>query len=75
MTAEQKAFNATPAGQRAMCTDATSRSVVLILNRKVRSLGGEAWNDGMIETANPSTLNAIREDLLPIYNRLVAVAP
>lgn len=68
---QQRAFNATMAGQRAMCDDAASRSVVLLLNSKVRSLGGEAWNDSTIETANDSTLRAIREDLLPIYNRLV----
>ena len=72
MTDQQKAFNATPAGQRAMCMDALSRGVVMILNSKVRSLGGEAWDDNAIATANESTLRAIREDLLPIYNQLVA---
>ncbi len=55
-----------------MCTDATSRSVVLLLNRKVRSLGGAAWSDHTIETANESMLKSIREDLLPIYNQLVS---
>jgi len=73
-TSEQKAFNATPAGQRAMCTDATHRSVVLLLNRKVRTLGGDAWDDTMIETANDSMLASIRDDLLPIYNQRVSSA-
>lgn len=67
-----KAFNATPEGQHAMCADAASRSVVFLLNSKVRSLGGEAWDDTTIASANESTLKAIRDDLLPIYNRLVA---
>lgn len=72
LSTDQKTFNATAEGQRAMCTDAVSRSVVLLLNRKVRSLGGEAWDDKMIETASDQVLNSIREDLLPIYNKLVA---
>lgn len=67
----QKAFNATAAGQRAMCADATSRSVVSILNNKVRSLGGDAWADNTIETANDAMLRSIMDDLLPIYNSLV----
>ena len=58
-----------------MCDDATSRSVVLILNSKVRKLGGEAWADNAIATANPAMLTAIREDLMPIYNSLVAIKP
>ncbi len=70
-TQTEKEFNATPAGQRALCTAATSRAVVSMLNSKVRSLGGEAWSDEMIATANDSTLRAIRDDLLPIYNALV----
>lgn len=54
-----------------MCNDATSRAVVIILNRKVRSLGGAAWDDKMIESANDSTLRSISDDLITIYNALV----
>lgn len=71
ISSEQKAFNATAAGQRALCADALNRSTVMLINTKVRSLGGEAWDDKTIATANDSTLRAIRDDLLPIYNRLV----
>jgi hypothetical protein len=67
-----KVFNATPAGQRAMCNAATSRAVVSILNSKVRKLGGDAWADGMIATANDATLRSIMDDLIPIYNNLVS---
>jgi hypothetical protein len=70
-THEQRAYNATAAGQKAMALDALSRSTVFILNSKVRSLGGEAWADSMIASANESTLRAIMNDLLPIYNSLV----
>lgn len=56
-----------------MYIDATSRSVALMLNRKVRQLGGEsaAWADAMIETANDMTLHAIKNDLIDVYNSLV----
>lgn len=54
-----------------MCVDATSRSVVSILNSKVRSLGGDAWADNTIATANDAMLRSIMDDLLPIYNTLV----
>lgn len=68
----QKDFVSTAEGQRSLCYAAGSRAVVSMLNTKVRSLGGAAWDDAMIATATQSTLNAIREDLLPIYNALVA---
>lgn len=71
MSQQEKAFNSTAAGQRAMCVDATSRSVVSILNSKVRSLGGDAWADNTISTANDAMLRSIMDDLLPIYNTLV----
>jgi hypothetical protein len=73
MTNEQKSFNSTLAGQRALCEDASRRATVLLLNRKVRSLGGEgmAWCDKMIETANDSTLASIKNDLIDVYNSLV----
>lgn len=70
-TPEQRAFNATADGQKAMAADALNRSTVMLLNNKVRSLGGEAWADSMIASANESTLRAIMDDLLPIYNSLV----
>lgn len=67
----QKAFNATKEGQMAMCQSAMSVSTVLIINNKVRSLGGAFWQNEMIETANAPLLEAIKSDLIDEYNRLV----
>lgn len=71
LSADQKAFNSTADGQRAMAADALSRSTVALLNAKVRQLGGEAWADTAIRDASESALRMMRDDLLPIYNRLI----
>jgi len=54
-----------------MFYSASTRSTVSLLNKKVRELGGQAWDDKMIETMNEFNLNAIREDLISCYNELV----
>lgn len=67
----ERNFNSTAAGQMKMFYSAGTKSTVFLLNKKVRELGGQAWDDKMIETANEFNLNAIREDLIACYNELV----
>lgn len=67
-----KSFNATTAGQRAMCSDADSRATAFILARKIREMGGTGWDDSWIASANPTMLIAIKNDLIAEYNNLVS---
>ena len=72
MSAAERAL---PAGQKKMASEAASVATVSILNKKVREKSpSDAWHDTQIEdaTGNQSLLNSIRDDLLPIYNRLYA---
>lgn len=73
------AQRATAEGQKKMASEAASVATVLLLNEKVRQKSpSEAWDAKQIHaaTGNQSMLNSIRDDLLPIYNRLYAkVAP
>lgn len=67
----QKQFNATREGQIALCNDATSISVALMLNRKIRENGGQGWDPSFIESANPVLLVSIKNDLILEWNSLV----
>ena len=71
LTTEEKAFNATPEGQRKMCMAADSIGTALYINRVVKSKGGTGWDEKMIETANPIMLRAIKENLIEEFNGLV----
>lgn len=46
---------------------------VLMLNRKVKALGGQPWDERQITSANTSMLDAIKTDLITDYNRLLGV--
>lgn len=71
MNNEQKAFNATAAGQKQMANDGASIGTALYMNKVVKQKGGTGWPDNMIETANPIMLRAIKEDLITEFNALV----
>lgn len=66
-----KSFNATPEGQKQMFYASSAVATVLILNSKVKQLGGSAWEAKEIEQANDIFLAAIKKELLEEYNRLV----
>ena len=67
----QKEYNATANGQKDMANAAASIGVALMINSKIKQLGGTGWDAAMIASASPSTLAAIKEDLLAEYNSLV----
>jgi hypothetical protein len=67
----QKEYNATANGQKDMANAAASIGVALMMNSKIKQLGGTGWDAAMIANASPSTLAAIKEDLLAEYNNLV----
>ena len=64
-----KAFNATVAGQLAMCYDADRRANAFILAKWLRQRGLPAWDDAFIASCNETTLASIKEDMLAKYNR------
>jgi hypothetical protein len=66
----QKEFNATPAGQRALCDAGSRIGAALMLNRAIRDKGGIGWDPQMIETANEVLLIAIKENLREEWNAL-----
>jgi hypothetical protein len=66
----QKEFNATPAGQRALCDAGSSIGTALMLNRAIRTKGGIGWDTKMIETANEVLLIAIKENLRDEWNAI-----
>ena len=68
----QKEYNATANGQKDMANAAASIGVALMMNSKIKQLGGMGWDAAMIANANPTTLAAIKQDLLAEYNNLVA---
>lgn len=65
---EQRAFNATPAGQRAMCADADSRATAFNMAAFLRRKGIPTFDDSFMASANESTLAAIKAELLADYN-------
>lgn len=65
------AYNATAQGQKDMAYNADNVGLCLTLARKIRSLGGVTWDDAFIQSANPSTLLSIRDDMISDYNSLV----
>jgi hypothetical protein len=67
----QKEYNATANGQKDMANAAASIGVALMMNSKIKQLGGIGWDAAMIANANPTTLAAIKQDLLVEYNNLV----
>jgi hypothetical protein len=67
----QREYNATANGQKDMANAASSIGVALMMNSKIKQLGGTGWDADMIASASPSTLAAIKEDLLAEYNSLV----
>lgn len=69
MTTPQKAFNATPAGQRAMASDADSRANAFILAKWLRNRNLPAYDDAFIATCNQTTLASIKDEMLADYNR------
>lgn len=75
-TQQAKEYNATAAGQRAMCSQAISDSVVMLTNAKVRALGGAAWSDAelrsMLASASIAQRDAILADIISDYNKLVS---
>jgi hypothetical protein len=66
-----KEFNATRNGQLALAYNGLSVSVVMLLNEKVKQLGGNPWQSDFIQTANQTTLKSIQEDLILEYNALL----
>lgn len=77
-TQELKAFNATAAGQLAMCDKAQEVGLILMLNRKVASLGGTAWSESqlsqLLSHASHNLVTSVKEDLLNDYNALCALS-
>lgn len=67
----QREYNATANGQKDMAHSALSIGTALMMNSKIKQLGGTGWDAAMISSAGPSTLAAIKEDLLTEYNGLV----
>jgi hypothetical protein len=67
----QREYNATANGQKDMANAASSIGVALMMNSKIKQLGGIGWDAAMIANANPTTLAAIKQDLLAEYNNLV----
>jgi hypothetical protein len=70
-TRSAKEFNATVAGQTKMAMDGASIGLCLMLASKIRELGGIGWDRSFIESANPTLLLAIKNDLVTEYNGLV----
>ena len=68
---DQREYNATANGQKEMAHAAASIGTALMMNSKIKQLGGMGWDAAMISNASPSTLTAIKEDLLAEYNGLV----
>lgn len=64
----QRAFNATAAGQRAMCDDAGSRANAFQIARILRAKGIATYDDAFIASASGATLDTIKEELLNDYN-------
>jgi hypothetical protein len=71
MDAGKKQFNATAEGQQAMCAEAGTRSTAFMMAAFLRKRGIPTYDDGMIATANPSLLAAIKDELLADYNQAV----
>jgi predicted Zn-dependent protease len=68
MNSTDQAFNATPAGQRAICLDADSRATAFLLADFLRKRGVATYDHACIASANISTLAAIKAELLTDYN-------
>lgn len=68
----QKEYNATANGQKDMANAAASVGVALMMNSKIKQMGGTGWDASMIAGASASMLAAIKEDLREEYNGLCA---
>lgn len=64
-------FNATPEGQRAMFWRSHDVAKTLLVNSRVRKMGGSCWEDKVIEQADPAFLKTIWEDAVSEYNRCI----
>ena len=64
----QRTFNATPAGQRAMCADASARANAFQIARILRARGIATYDDALIASASGATLDALKGELLADYN-------
>jgi len=64
----QRTFNATPAGQRAMCADASSRASAFQIARILRAKGIATYDDAFIASASGATLGTLKEEILADYN-------
>lgn len=71
LTHAQRAFNSTRDGQIALCNKAAEISSALLLSKAIKAKGGTGWDDSFIESANPTLLVAIKNDLVREWNSLV----
>jgi hypothetical protein len=69
---QDKAFNATADGQKAMCARAGRIAVLLQINNAVRKLApSEAYDDSFITATLDSQIDSMLELLRHDYNRLI----
>ncbi len=67
-----KVFNATVAGQKALCSHALRIATLAALNKAVRKLNpAEAWSDDYINSVGPDCIDSTMENLRCDYNRLL----
>ncbi len=59
----------------ALCNKASEISVALLLAKAIKAKGGTGWDVSFIESANPTLLVAIKNDLVREWNSLVTKPP
>ena len=72
LTKEQKAFNATTEGQRAMCMLASRLATLHMMNEAIRKVdASEAYDRALIDSLTTNdAINTMRDSLLADYNRI-----
>ena len=71
-TPEQRAFNATADGQKAMFYKASRIGVLLAMNRAIRRINPtECWDDGLITSLPDSQIDGMLETIRLTYNTII----
>ena len=67
-----KAFNATVAGQKAMCSMASRIATLHLLNEAIRKMKpSEAYDRSVIDHLSSIEIDGMRDSLIVDYNRLL----